>query len=93
MIILIAFILACWGLTQIICFGSIFNKIRPDQHFWKCPMCVGFHAGWYVFLFMQLPQLTLWVVMDALLYACISSGTSYALCMIFGDEGVNLKKN
>ena len=53
---LIYFILAAYGLTQILIFGSIFNKIRPPKSWlngfgklFYCPMCMGFWVG--VFLF------------------------------------------
>ena len=53
---LVYFILTAFGLTQILVYASIFNKIRPsEQSLWgfgevfHCPMCMGFWVG--VFLF------------------------------------------
>jgi hypothetical protein len=58
---LLWFVLACYGLTQILVYGSIFNGLRPRHGFLLC--------GW------------------------LSSGTSYVLCTVFGDEGINVKGN
>ena len=48
---LIYFVLAAYGLTQILVVGSIFNKIRPSRTWlgglgklFHCPMCMGFWA-------------------------------------------------
>ena len=53
---LIYFILAAYGLTQILVFGSIFNKIRPTKKWlngfgklFHCPMCMGFWVGIFLF--------------------------------------------
>jgi hypothetical protein len=85
---LLFFILVCYGLTQILVYGSIFNKIRPKHHFFHCPMCVGFWAGVLVFWFFNPFNFIL-----ASSYGCLSSGTSYAFCQIFGDEGINIRTN
>jgi len=43
------FILSAYGLTQVLVYGSIFNKIRPSEGFFgelfHCPMCLGFWVG------------------------------------------------
>ena len=50
---LITFILCAYGLTQIVVYGKIFNKIRPTKgragELFRCPMCMGFHVGWFLF--------------------------------------------
>ena len=46
---LIYFILCAYGLTQILVYAHIFDKIRPDRKFFKCSMCMGFWVG--VFLY------------------------------------------
>jgi len=90
---LLLFVLAAYGLTQIIVFGSIFNKIRPSHHFFHCPMCVGWWAG--IFLWAINPYTELFTfdysIATAFVIACISSGTSYVLNMVFGDKGINFK--
>lgn len=51
-------------------------------------MCVGFWAGVLVFWFFNPFNFIL-----AFSYGCLSSGTSYAFCQIFGDEGINIRTN
>ena len=89
------FILACYGLTQILVYGSIFNSIRPKHHFFKCPMCMGFWVGVIVCLISPWTKLFTFEinVVNLLLCGWLSSGTSYALCMIIGDEGINVKRD
>ena len=90
---LLLFVLASYGLTQIIVYGKIFNKIRPCHHFFHCSMCMGWWIG--LFLWALNPYTELFTfeysVTTAFALACISSGTSYILDMIFGDEGINFK--
>jgi len=91
---LLYFILIAYGLTQILVYGSIFDRVRPDKKayagFFHCPMCVGFWIG--VFLFGINPHTELFTfelnIVNAFLLGCLSSGTSYALSVLFGDEGL-----
>ena len=87
------FVLASYGLTQILVYGKIFDKLRPSSHFFHCPMCVGWWVG--IFLWALNPYTSLFTfdysLITAFILACISSGTSYVLNMVFGDEGINLK--
>jgi hypothetical protein len=85
---LLFFILVCYGLTQILVYGSIFNKIRPRHHFFHCPMCMGFWVGVFIYWLFNPFDPTY-----GFAYGCLSSGTSYALCQIFGDEGINFRTN
>jgi hypothetical protein len=90
---LLTFILAAYGLTQMIVYGKIFNKIRPVKgrlgELFKCPMCMGFHVGWLLMLLSPFTELFIFEVSVAnfFLLGGVSSGTSYILTMIFGDEG------
>ena len=92
---MIWFILACYGLTQVLVYGSIFNSIRPKHHFFHCPMCMGFCTGVLVCLISPWTELFTFEtnLVNLLLCGWLSSGTSYALCMIIGDEGINVKSN
>tara|TARA_B100000530_G_C15858747_1_gene448420 strand:+ start:546 stop:887 length:342 start_codon:yes stop_codon:yes gene_type:complete len=91
---LLAFILCAYGLTQIIVYGKLFNRIRPSKgklgELFKCPMCMGFHVGWFLMLLSPFTELFNFdvSVVNALLLGVLSSGTSYVLNMIFGDEGI-----
>jgi len=96
-VILILFILASFGLTQILVHGRIFDSIRPQHHFFHCTMCVGFWVGMLIALpavligFGPLFSFTLVEKIFSIFIAgCISSGTSYALCGIFSDDGINI---
>lgn len=89
---LLVFVLVAYGLTQILCFGSIFETIRPRHRFFHCSMCVGFWVG--VFLFTLSPYTSLFSFdyspVTGFLLGCLSSGTSYVACTLFGDEGLML---
>ena len=89
---LLYFILICFGMTQILVYGSIFDKIRPKHKFFHCTMCVGFHVGYVVWLIGALCGLFIYSLNPfvGFLLACLSSGTSYVLCQLFGDEGIKI---
>tara|TARA_Y100000310_G_scaffold183027_1_gene183117 strand:- start:206 stop:499 length:294 start_codon:yes stop_codon:yes gene_type:complete len=90
---LLYFVLCSYGLTQILVCAKIFEKIRPSHHFFHCSMCVGFHVGWFLWAINRYTELFTfdYSIATAFVLACISSGTSYMLNMIFGDEGINFK--
>lgn len=96
---LLYFILVCFGLTNILVYGSILNPVRPKEGLWgelfKCPMCMGFHVGWFVAMLINLSNLinVSTNIVDTFLLACLSSGTSYVLCSLFTDFGINFKIN
>ncbi len=94
MLKLIIFILVCYGLTQILIYGKIFDKIRPKAHFFKCSMCVGFHISWIMFLIFWFSGIQLFPnpYVGWFLFGCLGSGTSYALSCMFGDDGINISK-
>jgi len=85
---LLSFILACYGMTMIAVYGKIFDAIRPQYHFFKCTMCMGWWVGAInAICFFDLPC-------NWFMAACISSGTSYFISRLVNDEGIliNLKK-
>ena len=86
---LVYFILCTYGLTQILVFSTLFDKIRPSHHFFHCPMCVGFWSGVFLLLLNPFTELFTFDVslINAFLLGCLSSGTSYALCMLISDGG------
>ena len=90
---LIYFILSAYGLTQILVYGTIFKPIRPSHHFFHCTMCIGFWVGIFLWAMNNYTELFSfdYSVFTALLMGCLSSGTSYILNMVFGDEGINVK--
>jgi len=98
---LLYFILICYGLTQILCYGKIFDGIRPTKEFFfglgllfHCSMCMGFHVGAFVYLFSTFSKLFIinFSIVDMFFMACLSSGTSYLLDKLVDDEGLRVKK-
>ena len=56
---LLTFILCAYGLTQILVYSDmpVLQKLRPSKEFgagygkvFHCPMCMGFHVGWFLLL-------------------------------------------
>ena len=94
---LLTFILIAYGLTQILVYGSIFNKLRPVKgklkDFTGCSMCMGFHVGWLLMLLSPFTELFNFdvTVVNFFLLGWLSSGTSYLLNMVFGDDGIQLR--
>lgn len=101
MINLIIFILSCASLTQILCYGKIFKKIRPKAGFFgellSCSMCTGFHVGWAMFFVFWHFNIILFsnLYLGAFLYALISALCSYILDKFITDNGiaVNITNN
>ena len=86
---ILIFGLCAYGLTQILVFAQVLRRIRPALHFFHCPMCIGFWVGVFLFLLNPFTELFTFdvTVVNAFLLACLSSGTSYALCMLISDGG------
>jgi hypothetical protein len=96
---LLWFMLTAFGLTQILVFGSIFDKIRPNKDimkgFFHCSMCMGFWVGVFLCGISSYTELFTFELnaVNLLICGCLSSGTSYVLSQLFGDEGINVKRN
>ncbi len=97
---LIFFILAAYGLTQILVYGSIFNKIRPAKDWlmgfgelFHCPMCMGFWVGAFLFGINACTELFTfdYTIANFFILGGLSSGTSYVLNMIVGDCGIKVE--
>ena len=96
---LLYFVLAAYGLTQIIIYGSIFNKVRPSKDWlggfgklFHCPMCMGFWSGAFLFSINNQTELFTYNynLFNALILGCLSSGTSYLLSVLINDYGLKL---
>ena len=96
---LLTFILCAYGLTQIIVYSDMpfFKRFRPSKEsfggygkVFNCPMCMGFHVGWILMLLSPFTELFNFDVSAAnfFLLGGLSSGTSYIMNMVFGDEGI-----
>jgi hypothetical protein len=95
---LLYFILAAYGLTQILVYGSIFNGWRPTEgklgELFKCPMCMGFWVGALLMFLSPFTELFNFdiTVANFFLLGWLSSGTSYIFNMVFGDHGIQIAK-
>ena len=91
----IYFVLVCFGITQILCFGTIFDPIRPKYQFFHCPMCVGFWVGAFVWALSPHTKLFTFEYdfITGFFLACLSSGTSYTLNMLIADTGIQVGVN
>jgi hypothetical protein len=93
---LIYFSLCCAGLTQIIVYGKIFDKIRPTEgwigQLLSCTMCTGFWSG---ILLWSLNDYTKLFSFDyspitALFLGCLGSLVSYIIGAVFDDHGIKV---
>ena len=95
---LIFFILITSGLTQILVYGKIFESVRPTTgifgELFRCSLCVGFHVGYVIGFLTKFSGLIEWELqsVDYLILSLISSGTSYVLDKLIGDEGIRISK-
>ena len=92
MLNLLYFVLCAYGLTSVLVYGKIFDRIRPKHCFFHCPACMGFWVGtflWSVNGFTELFTFD-YNFMNVLLLGWLSSGTSYILSMLFADNGLNI---
>ena len=96
---LLWFVLAAHGLTQILIYGTIFNKIRPTKQWlngfgelFHCPMCMGFWVGVFLCGVSTYTQLFTFEtsLMNFFILGCVSSGTSYILNVLFCDNGIQI---
>ncbi len=94
---MLTFTIACVGMTQILVFGKIFNKIRPTKGWFgdlfKCPMCTGFWTG--VFLWAISPYTELFTfdhsLVTGFVLGCYSSIVCYFSSMLVNDYGLNVR--
>jgi len=92
------FILSSYGLTQILCYGKIFDSWRPTEGklatLFSCSMCMGFWVGIFIGLLDPYCEIFNLVskITDIFILGLISSGTSYLLDKIVSDDGIQIKK-
>tara|TARA_B100001564_G_C20158961_1_gene454509 strand:+ start:223 stop:528 length:306 start_codon:yes stop_codon:yes gene_type:complete len=96
---MLTYTFACIGMTQILVYGKIFNKVRPKKGWFgdlfKCPMCTGFWTG--VFLWAISPHTELFTFDQSLITAfvlgCYSSVVCYFGSMLVNDYGLNIRRS
>lgn len=90
------FILSAFGITQILIYGSIFDSIRPTKgmlgKLFKCPMCLGFWVGIFLWSINPYTQLFSFDIspVTAFLLGSVASATSYVLIALFDDDGMKI---
>ena len=95
---LIYFVLAAYGLTQILVYGTVFNKFRPTTgkmgELFHCPMCVGFWVGVFLFGINAYTELFTfeYTIVNLFILGWLSSGTSYVLSMLISDDGIQISR-
>jgi len=98
---LLYFILVAFGMTQLLVYASIFNKIRPSKEWlggfgdlFHCPMCMGFWVGVFLCGINGFTELFTFehTAVNYFILGCLSSGTSYVLSVIVGDCGIKIQK-
>jgi len=96
---LVYFILATYGLTQILIYGSIFNKVRPSKNWlggfgklFHCPMCMGFWSATFLFGINRYTELFSfeYTLANLFILGWLGSGTSYLLSTLVNDFGFKL---
>lgn len=88
------FLLACYGLTNIVTGGKIFAGLRAwllsknvSAGFWiQCPMCFGLPVGVFWALAGLWPRMTWWP-MDLLAAGCVGSGWCWAVHVVMVKMG------
>jgi len=96
---LLYFVLAAYGLTQILVYGTIFDKVRPTEgwlgELLSCPMCTGFWVGALLFGINGYTELFTYEynLANLLILGWLSSGTSYILNVVFCDNGIQIGVN
>ena len=94
---MLTYTIASLGMTQIIVFGKIFNKIRPSEGWFgdlfRCPMCTGFWTG--VFLWAISPYTELFTfdhsLVTGFVLGCYSSIVCYICSMLVTDYGLQIR--
>lgn len=97
---LVIYVLICWGLTNVITKGKIFEPIRnfffdtPKLHFlsdlFNCPMCLGFWIGIGLSLLLYSPTahyLSIIPIISAVADGFISSGTCWIIYCLLHKTG------
>lgn len=97
MLNIVIFILFCYGLTQIIVYGKIFETIREKLQLYvlKCPMCLSFWVGIFAYIVFWFSGIRLFpnLYVGMFVYGALSSGSSYFIIMLVSDSGINININ
>ena len=86
------FVLMCYGITQILTQGKIFDSIRPKYYYFHCPMCVGVPIGMLIFIMFWFCGIVLFpnLYIGSIFFGFISSATSYGLMSLIKEDGFKI---
>lgn len=86
------FLLVCYGLTEILMYGSILDSVRPNWEVFGCSMCLSFWVGIFLWLCSGLTNLFSFGYnpITGLFLGFASSGVVYILDKLFSDKGLNV---
>ena len=93
------FCIISYGLTQILVYAKILEKIRPTTgiigDLLSCPMCTGFWVGTFLWCVSGYTELFSFdgSVVTGLLLGFAGSAAGYIPNVLFGDDGLKLEKN
>jgi len=94
---MLTYTIACLGMTQILVFGKIFNKIRPSEGWFgdlfRCPMCTGFWTGGFLWAISPYTELFMfdYSLVTGFILGCYSSIACYICSMLVTDCGLQIK--
>lgn len=91
---LLLFLLICWGMTQIITTGKIFEPIRNylNLEVLRCSMCMGMWVGIIIFLGFWFCGIQLFpnIYIGSFFFGCISSAVSFFLMSVVKEDGIHI---
>ena len=96
---LLYFLLVSCGMTQIIVYGKIFDKVRPKKGFFgnlfSCSMCTGFWVGMFLWSANDLTTLFSYdySIITGLFLGCVSSVASYVSSVVIDDNGLRVERS
>ena len=88
-------------MTSIIVYSHLFKFVRERISRYSewlcellhCPMCIGFWVGLFLCGINDCTELFMFehTLANYFLLGCLSSGTSYALCVLIDDNGLQIR--
>jgi len=99
---LVYFVLCAYGMTSIVVYSHLLKPLRKKFSDWSkqlcelvnCPMCIGFWSGAFLWGINKYTELFTFDhnIATGFLLGCLSSGTSYILCMVVDDDGFKIRR-
>ena len=69
--------------------------LRGFGKLFHCPLCFGFHAGWFLFVINEWTELFTfdYSPVTGLFLGCLGSLVSYIFATVFDDHGIKIDYN